>query len=102
MPGEGSPLAFGIATAASAAAEYLIFRYMTSEGKFKVSKEEKAKINEDIQKILKMDSPMKKIRGVREILVPDIRDESVKTMVDFVYGQMEEEYSRHPELYLKL
>jgi hypothetical protein len=94
-------LGFGIFAAGAAAAEYLIYKYMTSEGKFKVSKEEKVKIEEDVQKILSMKTPKEKIRGVREILVPDIRNDSIRSLVDFVYGQMEREYNKNPKLFLE-
>ena len=82
MAEHSGSLEFGIAVGLSAVAEYFVFKYMTSEGRFKVSKEEKYKVKRDIEEIIKMKTEEEMVRGIREKLIPDVKDKSIAFLLD--------------------
>jgi hypothetical protein len=83
-----NPVEFSIVAGIVAGAEYLLYRYSDSSGKFRVSPEESSAVLNRVQEIgyMKPEEMMKIMYKVREELAEECRYQPVKHALKFVFG----------------
>lgn len=80
-----SVLEFAVTIGAAGIAEYFVFKYLTSDGKFKASSSEKLKIQKTIREISIM-RPQQMIaiaRKIKDDLAPASSDSAIRQLLQF-------------------
>jgi hypothetical protein len=83
---------FVVATAIAGVGEYFVFKYMRSEGRFKVSGTERLEIQRGISEVIKMppEQMMAITRKIRDDLAPKSNDLMIRELLQFTWGLSEE------------